>query len=200
MNARIFPTLIATAFLLIAHERVACGSELFQPAPVDEVSIRVIPAFTVVETDATGSLDTAWNKGFRLGARYAATANSGLNTPTVIVFPDWDKNPTAEGAQLHLLVQCLLDPLPNLPKIHEHGASLEQVPSMTVACCSHHGAYTTANFMLCLKKIEAHLHAQNVPIVGPPRYLYYTNTSWYPSMWRVGEVQVPIAAGAEGRN
>lgn len=201
MNARIFSALLITeALLLIANENSARAGELFQAAPIDEVSIRIIPSFTVVETDTTGSLDTAWNKGFRLGARYAAMANSGLNTPTIIVFPDWDKNPTAEGANLHLLVQCLLDPLPDLPKIHDHGASLEQVPSMTVACCSHHGAYTPANFMLCLKKIEEHLQTQNVPIVGPPRYLYYTNTSWYPSMWRVGEVQVPIASGATGRN
>lgn len=193
------PRLLPLAFLfLVATGKSTHANELFQAAPLDEVSIRTIPAFTVIETDVTGSLDSSWNKGFRLGARYTAMANTSLNTPTIITFPDWDKNPTAEGDALHLLVQCLLDPLPDPPKIHDRGASLKQMPSITVACCAHTGPYSPANFMLCLKKIEDHLHAQKIPAIGPPRYLYYSNTSWYPSWWRVGEVQVPIAAG--GRN
>jgi hypothetical protein len=190
--------LLALPFFLAAGWGSACASELFPPAPLDEVSIRTIPAFTVIETDVTGPLDSSWSKGFRLGARYVAAAHTRLNTPTIITFPDWDKNPTAEGANLHLLVQCLLDPLPDPPKVHDRAASFKQMPSMTVACWAHAGAYSPANFMLCLKKIEYHLHTQKIPAIGPPRYLYYSNTSWYPSWWRVGEVQVPIAAG--GRN
>jgi hypothetical protein len=195
---RIFRALLTTLFFLAAGWCSICASEIFPPAPIDEVSVHTIPAFTAIETDVTGSLEAGWAKGFRLGARYAAMAHSSLNTPTVITFPDWEKNPTAEGANLHLLVQCLLDPLPDLPKVHDRGASLEQMASMTVACCAHAGDYSPANFMLCLKKIQDHLHTQHIPAVGPPRYLYYSNTSWYPSWWRVGEVQVPIAAG--GRN
>ncbi|HEY0256434.1 MAG TPA: hypothetical protein VGC39_03245 [Candidatus Methylacidiphilales bacterium] len=189
--------LTALLFLATGGAMVRAG-ELFSPAPADEVSVRTIPAFTVIETEVTDSLDAGWAKGFRLGARYAAMAHTGLNTPTLITFPDWDKNPTAEGNKLHLLIQCLIDPLPDLPKVHDRGASLEQMPAMTVACCAHMGAYSPANFMLCLKKIEDHLHTQRIPAIGPPRYLYYSNTSWYPSSWRIGEVQVPIAAG--GRN
>ena len=195
---RISRALPITLFFLAAGGCSIPASELFPPAPIDEVSIRTIPAFTEIETEVTGSLETGWAKGFRLGARYAAMTHSSLNTPTILTFPNWDKNPTAEGDNLHLLVQCLLDPLPNPPKVHDRGASLEQVPSMTVACCAHSGAYSPAHFMLCLKKIQDHLHAQRIPAIGPPRYLYYSNTSWYPSWWRVGEVQVPIAAG--GRN
>ena len=198
MNTRISYVLPAIFFFLGTGWGSIRASELFQPAPIDEVSVRTIPAFTVIETDVTGPLDAGWAKGFRLGARYAAMTRSSLNTPTVITFPDWDKNPTAEGNNLHLLIQCLLDPLPDLPKVHDHGAALEQMPAMTVACCAHTGAYSPAHFMLCLKKIEDHLRSQHIPAVGPPRYLYYSNTSWYPSWWRIGEVEVPIAAG--GRN
>jgi len=185
---------LVVLFFLVSSGEI-CAGELFSPAPLDEVSVRTLPAFTVIETETTGSLESAWNKGFRLGARYAAVANSGLNTPTIIVFPDWDKKPTAEGKELHVIVQCLLDPLPNPPRVRDPGASVEQTPSLTVACCAHKGAYSPANFLLCLKKIEEHLHAQHIPAVGPPRYLYYSNTSWYPASWKVGEVQVPIAAG-----
>jgi hypothetical protein len=198
MTARIFRALPAVVFFLAAGRHPIQAGELFPPAPTDEVSVRTLPAFTVIETDVTGSLDAGWAKGFKWGARYAAMSHSSLNTPTVITFPDWDKNPAAEGDHIHLLVQCLLDPLPDPPKVHDPGASLRQMPAMTVACCAHSGAYSPAHFMLCLKKIEDHLRAQRIPAVGPPRYLYYSNTSWYPSWWRVGEVQVPIAAG--GRN
>lgn len=190
-----FCAILASVLFLATGWIAVRAGELFSPAPVNEVSVRSIPAFTVIETDTTGSLDTAWNKGFKLGARYAAMAHSGLNTPTIITFPDWDKNPTASGSSLHLLVQCLLDPMPDPPKVHNHDASLKQMPSMTVACYTIHGAYTPENFMLGLKKIEDYLHAQKISIVGPPRYLYYSNTSWYPSSWRVGEVQVPIVTG-----
>jgi hypothetical protein len=198
MTARIFRAFPAIVFFLAAGGHPIQAGELFPPASTDEVSVRTLPAFTVIETDVTGSLDAGWAKGFKLGARYAAMSHSSLNTPTIITFPDWDKNPTAEGGRVHLLVQCLLDPLPDLPKVRDPGASLQQMPAMTVACCAHSGGYSPAHFMICLKKIEEHLRAQRIPAVGPPRYLYYSNTSWYPSWWRVGEVQVPIAAG--GRN
>ena len=192
---RFFRASLAALFLLLQSGRPIEANELFPPAPTDEVSVRMIPTFSVIQTDLTSSLNSGWSKGFRLGARYAALSHSGLNTPTILTFPDWDKNPTAEGDHVHLQVQCLLDPLPNLPKVHDPGASLEQMPAMTVACCAHSGAYSPAHFMACLKKIQDHLQAQHIPAIGPPRYLYYSNTSWYPSMWRVGEVQVPIAAG-----
>ena len=94
-----------------------------------------------------------------------------------MTFPDWDRNPTAEGDKLHVLVQCLLDPLPDPPRVHDRDASLVQMPSMTVACCSHTGVYSPANFMRCLKKIQDHLKAQGIPAVGPPRYLYYSDTT-----------------------
>lgn len=171
------------------------AEELIAPALVDEVSIRNLPAFTVIETDATGSLDAAWTKGFRLGARYAALAHSGLNTPTIITFPDWEKNPTAEGTNLHVLVQCLLDSLPDLPKVRDRSATVQSMPGMTVACYAHRGAYSPTAFMFGLKKIQDHLKTQGIPIVGPPRYLYYSNSDWMPSWWRVGEVQVPIPSG-----
>ncbi len=173
------------------------ANELFGPAPLDEVSVRTLPAFTVIETDGTGTLDKVWDHGFQLGARYAALAHSGLNTPTVLTFPDWVKSPVADGAQVHLLVQILLDPLPGLPRVHDHGATLQQMPSMTVACYAQTGNYSPASFLLGLQKIHERMKARNIPEVGPPRYLYYTTTSWMPSWWRVGEVQVPIAAGAQ---
>jgi len=195
MNPGILRAILAGWLLFAVNPQSIRANELFPAAPIDEVNIRTIPEFKVIETDTTGSLDTAWNKGFRLGARYAALAHSGLNTPTIITFPDWDKNPVVEGANLHVLVQCLLDPLPDLPKVHDAGATLEQIPSMTVACYAHRGAYSPANFLLGLKKIQDHLKAQNIPAVGPPRYLYYSDTTWTPSWWRVGEVQVPIPSG-----
>jgi len=176
------------------------ASELFQAAPIDEVSVHTLPAFTVIETDTTGSLDTNYAKGFRLGARYAALSHSGLNTPTIITFPDWETNPSADGANLHVLVQILIDPLPDLPKVRDRDTALVQMPAMTVACFAQRGAYTAARFMLGLKKIEDYLKARGLPAAGPPRYLYYSdNTSWVPSWWQVGEVQVPIAAGG-GQN
>jgi len=195
-------TLLIVAALLLAavFAAPARASELFGAAPVGEVSIRTLPAFTVIETDTTGSLDTAWNKGFRIGARYAAFAHSGLNTPAMLTFPDWEKNPTAEGASVHILVQLMLDPLPDLPRPHDADVALEPVPGMTVACYAMNGAYSTAAFLLGLKKIEDHLKAQGIPIVGPPRYLYYSVTSsWLPESWRVSEVQVPIAPNG-GKN
>jgi hypothetical protein len=195
MNLRILQTILAGWSLFVVDSQLIRANELFPAAPIDEVSIRTIPEFTVIETDTTGSLDTAWTKGFRLGARYAALAHSGLNTPTIIIFPDWDKNPAVEGTQLHVLVQCLIDPLPNLPKVHDPGAALEQMPPMTVACYAHRGVYSPANFLLSLKKIQEHLKARNIPAMGPPRYLYYSDTTWTPSWWRVGEVQVPIPSG-----
>ena len=192
---RFLPALVA---LILAVVPVR-AHDLIQAAPLDEVSIRTLPAFTVIETESTGSLDTAWAKGFRLGARYAAFAHSGLNKPTIITFPDWEKAPTAEGNQLHVLVQCLLDPLPDLPKPHDAGVMVRQMPSMTVACYARRGAYSPANFLLSLKAIEEHLHTHNIRAVGPPRYLYYTDSAWVPSWWRIAEVQIPIAASA-GQN
>jgi hypothetical protein len=147
------------------------GTEEFQAAPIGQVTIRTLPAYTAIEADETGTLDSAWTKGFRLGARYAAYANSGLNTPALLTFPDWDRHPTAAGSSVHM-------------------------PAMTVACCAHAGGYTAENFQRCFQKIEEYLKAQNIATVGPPRYLYYTDTYWVPNWWRVGEVQVPIAPGA----
>jgi hypothetical protein len=196
---RLLPVLLVAISFGLPLPGPARANELFQAGPIDEVSVRTLPAFTVIETDVTGSLGTAWNKGFRLGARYAALAHSNLNTPTILTFPDWEKNPTAEGNKVHLLVQIMLDPLPDLPKVQDADAKLEQMPSMTVACYAQRGAYSPANFLLGLQKIEEHLKAQGIPVVGPPRYLYYTDTTWVMASWRVGEVQVPIAAGG-GRN
>lgn len=181
-------------FLAISAEWIR-ADELIAPAPLDEVSIRTIPAFTVIETDATESIGAAWTKGFRLGARYAALAHSGLNTPTIVTFPDWEKNPTAEGASIHVRVQCLLDPLPDFPRVRDHGATLQQMPSMTVACYARRGAYSPVSFELGLKKIRDYLKAKRIPDVGAPRYLYYSNSTWMPSWWRVSEAQVPIPSG-----
>jgi len=199
MHRRLFPVIVTALLLFTAVSVPTRANELFAAAPIDEVSIRTLPAFTVIETDTTGSLDTAWAKGFRLGARYAAFAHSGLNTPTLITFPDWDKNPVAEGPRLHLLVQLLLDPLPDLPKARDPEAAVEPMPSMTVACYAHRGDYSPANFLSGLKKIQEHLKTQGIRVLGPPRYLYYSDTNWVPSWWRVSEVQVPIAAGS-GQN
>lgn len=174
----------------------AHGSELFAPAPIDEVSVRTLPGFSILEADTTGSLDSAWEKGFRLGARYAASAGSGLNTPTILTFPDWEKTPSADGKNVHLLAQCLLDPLPNLPPARDEGAMLREMPTMTVACYAQRGDYSPAAFLDGLHKIEAYMKTRHIPQAGPPRYLYYTTTRWVPSWWRIGEVEVPIAAGA----
>jgi hypothetical protein len=172
------------------------GTEEFQAAPIGQVTIRTLPAYTAIEADETETLDSAWTKGFRLGARYAAYANSGLNTPALLTFPDWDRHPTAAGSSVHLLVELLLDPLPDFPKVRDAGVVLVPMPAMTVACCAHAGGYTAENFQRCFQKIEEYLKAQNIATVGPPRYLYYTDTYWVPNWWRVGEVQVPIAPGA----
>lgn len=171
------------------------ANELIAPAPVDEVSIRTLPAFTVIEADETESLGAAWTRGFRLGARYSALAHSGLNTPTIMIFPDWEKNPTAEGASVHVLVQCLLDPLPDFPRVRDNGATVRQMPSVTVACYAQRGTYSPLSFELGLKKIRDYLKAKSIPGVGAPRYLYYSNSTWMPSWWRVSEAQVPIPSG-----
>lgn len=190
-------TILVAWALVVTVTGLARANELIPAAPVDEVSIRTLPAFTVIETDTTASIDAAWNKGFRVGARYSALAHSGLNTPGILTFPDWEKSPVAEGTNVHILVQLLIDPLPDLPKVHDPDAALRQMPPMTVACYALHGAYSPASFMLGLKKIQDHLKAQGIPAVGPPRYLYYSVTAaWTPSWWRVSEVQVPIAAHA----
>jgi hypothetical protein len=192
---RIFTLIVAGLFLFAS----ARGNELFQSAPLDQVSVRTLPAFTVIETETTGTLDASWTKGFRLGARYVALSQTSLNTPTIITFPDWEKSPTAEGDKVHVLIQLMLDPIPNLPKVHDLDAEVEPMSGMTVACYAQSGAYTPAAFALGLKKIQDHLKAEGIAAIGPPRYLYYSTTNWTPSMWRVSEVQVPIAAGS-GRN
>ena len=174
------------------------GAELFPPARFDEVSVRTLPAFTVLETESTGSIDEAWSKGFRFGARYAVQSGSGLNTPTIITFPDWEKSPTAQGGKVHVLVQCLLDPLPDLPRVKDGGSTLRNLAGMTVACYAQSGNYSAAAFASGLEKIEGYVKAHHLAQSGPPRYLYYVTTSWMPSWWRIGEVQVPIAVGAGG--
>jgi hypothetical protein len=173
------------------------AGEVFQAARVGQVTIRTLPACTVIEADETGSLEAAWAKGFRLGARYAAFANSSLNTPTVMTFPDWDKKPDASGKAVHVLVQLMLDPLPNLPPVRDEGATLTPMPAMTVACFAQSGAYSAENFTQSLQKIMTYLKARHLAIAGSPRYLYYTDTSWVPNWWRVGEVQVPIVPSAQ---
>jgi hypothetical protein len=196
MPSRFAVMRLALLLILLSASGLVRAGEEFQAAPIGPVTIRTLPAYTTVEAEETGSLDTAWTKGFRLGARYAAYANSGLNTPAVLTFPDWDKQPSAEGDAVHLLVDIILDPLPNLPQVHDPGAIIVQMPAMTVACCAHSGGYTPENFQQCLQKIQDYLRAQKIMMVGPPRYLYYTDTYWVPNWWRVGEVQVPIAPGA----
>ena len=188
------------AFLicLLAGSGWLRAAQLFAPAPLDEVSVRTLPAFTVLETESTSSLDEAWGKGFRLGARYAVHSGSGLNTPTIVTFPDWEKNPTAQGDKVHLLVQCLLDPLPDFPRVRDGGAAVRNMPGMTVACYAESGNYSAAAFAAGLAKIEIFLKSRHLPQAGPPRYLYYATTSWLPSWWRIGEVQVPVAAGGRG--
>jgi len=195
MNLRLLQSSVAGLLLFMAGSGWIRAEELIAPALLDEVSVRNLPAFTVIETDTTGSLDASWIKGFRLGARYAALAHSGLNTPTMITFPDWEKSPTAEGTTLHVLVQCLIDPLPDLPRVRDRSATVQAMPAMTVACYAHRGVYSPASFMSGLKTIQEHLKARGIPIVGPPRYLYYSNSAWMPSWWRVSEVQVPIPSG-----
>lgn len=183
-------------YLLVAPGLMQ-AAEQFAPAPSGEVTIRTLPAFTVVEAEETGSLDGAWTRGFKSGARYAAYAHSGLNTPAFLSFPDWEKKPVATGSAVHLLVQLILDPLPNLPRVHDGGVAIVQIPAMTVACCAHPGAYTPENFRRCLEKIESYVKAQHIAVTGPPRYLYYTDTYWVPNWWRVGEVQVPVAPSGQ---
>lgn len=172
------------------------AGEQFPPAPTGQVTIRTLPAYTVFEAEETGSLEDAWTRGFRRGARYAAYANSALNTPILLTFPNWEKSPVATGGSVHLLVQLILDPLPNLPPLHDPGAGIVQMPAMTVACFSHPGAYTPENFQRCLQNIQDYLRAHNIASTGPPRYLYYTDTYWVPNWWRIGEVQVPIVPEA----
>ena len=174
------------------------AAELFAPAPIDEVSVRSLPAFTVLETEKTGSLDLSWQRGFQNGALFAARAGSGLNTPTIVTFPDWEKAPTADGNQVHMLVQVMLDPLPRFPSVREPDAMLRDMPGMTVACYAQRGAYSPEALAAGLKQIMGYLKAKHIPQVGPPRYLYYATTSWMPSWWKVGEVEVPIAPGASG--
>jgi effector-binding domain-containing protein len=183
---------------LVLAPALAWGGQQFQPAPIGEVTIRTLPAYTVVEADETGSLEDVWTKGFRLGARYAAYADSSLNTPAFLNFPDWEKNPVATGRSVHVLVQIILDPLPNLPPARDPGAAIVQLPAMTVACCAHSGAYTSEHFRQCLDQIEGYLKAQKMVATGPPRYLYYTDTYWVPNLWRIGEVQVPVAPTSGG--
>lgn len=192
---QIHGALAASLLFFIAGVVSLRGSELIAPAPINEVSIRTTPAFTVIETDTIGSLDTAWTKGFHVGARYTALANAGLNTPTIMTFPDWEKTPSAEGSRVHVLVQCLLQPMPDYPRVRDHDGELRKMTSMTVACYAQQGAYSAASFQAGLKKIQDYLKARSIPSVGPPRYLYYSDSNWMPSWWRVGEVQVPIPSG-----
>jgi hypothetical protein len=186
---------LVAVLLLFAGGSSLRAAELFAPSPVDEVSVRRLPSFTVLETEFTGTVAAGWDKGYRLGARYGVHAGSGLNTPTIITFIDWEKNPTAEGDEVHFLVQCLLDPLPGYPHVRDPGASLRDMPAMTVACFAQSGEYSPEAFQHGLGKIMAYLKSRHVPQVGPPRYLYYVTTNWMPSWWRIGEVQVPIAPG-----
>ena len=183
--------------LFLAAPGLLRAGELFQAARLGQVTIRTLPACTVIEADETGSLDSAWGKGFRLGARYAAYANSSLNTPTLMTFPDWGKKPDASGNAVHVLVQLMLDPSQNPPPMRDEGASLTPMPAMPLACYAQSGAYSAENFTQSLNKIMAYLKARHIAIAGPPRYLYYTDTSWVPNWWRVGEVQVPIVPSTE---
>lgn len=191
---RFFCALAALVLIPLA----ATADELFPAAPTDEVVIRTIPACSSIEYETTGALGPAWVKGFQWGARYAAYAHSALNTPTIITFPDWEKTPDAAGPQVHLLIDTLLDPLPDFPTPHEEHLTLVPQPQITVACFAQTGPYSAENFLRGLHKIESFLQGRSIPETGPPRYLYYNNTAWWPTWWQVGEVQVPVPSRAGG--
>ena len=181
---------------LVAASSRAPADELFPPAPLDQVSIRTLPGFTALQVTQTTSLAKAWSRGFRLGGRYAARAGSHLNTPTLLVFPDWEKRDALSGDQVPSLMLILLDPLPNYPSTADQNASLQRISGGTVACYAEGGVYTAERFAAGLKKIEALLQTRGLPPIGPARYVYYSTIDWLPAFWHIGEVQVPIASGA----
>jgi hypothetical protein len=70
---------------------------------------------------------------------------------------------------------------------------VEDVPPMTAVSIGVRGGYTDANFEKAISKLGAWARerADEVRVVGPPRYLAY-NSPFVPGFLKYGEVQLPV--------
>jgi hypothetical protein len=170
------------------------GTGFSQPLPSPDetgvVAVKVVPATSVIEAEVAGPAETVWEKAFRQNARYVAAADLSLWYPLIVVYPDWDTTPGQ--MQQRLLVQSILSPPSRFPEPREKGLRIVETPALTVAAYAYRGPYTLDRFQTALAAIHAHLKAKNIPAVGPPRHLYYSNVDWSLKWWRLSEVQVPI--------
>jgi hypothetical protein len=161
---------------------------------LNKVVLRSVPAYTAIEAELTGPVETAWQKAHRDCIRYAAQLGGEVQWPVVIVYPEWENS--APEPKTRLLVQLLLPPAQNYPEPKRQGLRVVDAPALVVAACAFKGAYSFQNFLSAKNKIEAYLKEKDIRQNGPPRHLYYSNASWTPQSWRVSEVQIPVAASA----
>lgn len=168
----------------------AAGEELISLAPLDEITIRRIPAFPVVDAEVIGDIEIDWEPALRKCARYAAQASQEFRRPVVIIYPEWEtKEPQRSGK---MQVRLLLDPRGKLPAPIHKGVGILEMPATYVAAYAYRGAYTRENLVRALTKIRKFLKERRITASGPPRYLLHSNTDWTPQWLRVSEVQVPI--------
>lgn len=161
-----------------------------QPGTFDEVSIRVLAGYPAAESAYRGQVEEQWHAGFRKAARYVKASGDEIRYPVIVNYPEWEKKPPANPTLLQ--VHLMMDPAGRFPMPREKDIGVVEVPESTVASYAFQGAYNFENQKKALEEIRAFLKQRNIPAIGPPRAVYYSNVDWNLPMFLVSEVQVPI--------
>jgi hypothetical protein len=195
MNCRRPLIRFALLFFCLLVPALLRGEDLLPMGEIDHVAVRELPAYTAIESEVLGPVETIWEKAYRQDARYVAAVHGQPGWPVVVIYPDWETKPPEKSARL--LVQLVLNTEINPDKLDTHtiGMKITAMPSATVVSCAYRGTYTLENFKAALARIEAYIQEKELKPIGPPRHLYFSNTAWTPSFMRVSEVEVPVAAG-----
>lgn len=187
---------LTLGLLLVFGAGLARADEVIPVSPLDTVTVKKIPSYPMIEAELTGPIDKVWEHGFRQVARYATGSGMPLQFPVVMIYPETDKPDWMQKA--HFFLHLPLPPQDRYPTPREAGLNQGETHGLTVACYAFRGAYTAENFQKGLAKIQEYLARGGVPAIGPPRWLYYSVTSWLPTAWWVSEVQVPIPERTDG--
>ncbi|MEM1059288.1 MAG: heme-binding protein [Verrucomicrobiota bacterium] len=166
------------------------GREPMKPGKVGEVQVRVVEGYPAAESVFKGDVAEDWPTGFRRCARYVKFAGDEIRLPVIVNYPDWKDGEPATPTTL--TVHLMMDPSGRFPMPREKDIGVVEVPELTVVSYAFQGAYDFENQKQALEKIRAYMKEKNIPAIGPPRTLYYSNVDWTMSIFLVGEVQVPV--------
>lgn len=182
---RFYPLLLGLVLL-----RIVSASEFLPHSDIGQVMVKSIPGYTAIESEIHGDPISSWEKGYREDARYIVAVGSELTYPIIVTYPEWDSS--KDKTKMKLLVHMALSPNLNLIDPKQSDSRVIDVPPMNVASYAYRGAYSLENFQRGLDAINDFLKKKGIPAAGPPRHLFYSNISWTPNWFRVGEVEVPI--------